>query len=144
MGDPVGSILVVAPHPDDDVITAAGITYDRADVTIAFMTNSDTDPVGYEQRQDEAVAAQAILGQSESDLIFLGYPDTHLLDVWNTPSGTQTYNGHDETFSDHGLGGTDWYDYRMGSGEQHAPYNKPAMVADMVALIEYALDQRAP
>ncbi len=137
VGDPVGPILVVAPHPDDDVITTAGITYSRSDVTIAFMTNSDTDPVGPSVRQDEAVAAQAILGQPESKLIFLGYPDAALQEVWKTSSGSYPSNGYTETFAEHGLGMTDWHDYRMGPGEQHAPYNRPAMVADMVALIEY-------
>jgi LmbE family N-acetylglucosaminyl deacetylase len=135
--DPVGSILVVAPHPDDDVITTAGITYNRSDVTIAFMTNSDTDDVGPSVRQDEAVLAQAILGQPESKLIFLGYPDSGLQAVWNTPSGSYNSNGYTETFAEHGLGMTDWHDWRMGGGEQHAAYNKPNMVADMVALIEY-------
>ncbi len=137
VGDPVGPILVVAPHPDDDVISTAGITYNRSDVTIAFMTNSDTDPVGPSVRQDEAVAAQAILGQPESKLIFLGYPDSGLQAVWNTPSGAYNSNGYTETFAEHGLGMTDWYDWRMGAGEQHASYNKPNMLADMVALIEY-------
>jgi hypothetical protein len=37
-----GTVLVVAPHPDDDVITAAGITYERPDTVIAFMTNGDS------------------------------------------------------------------------------------------------------
>jgi LmbE family N-acetylglucosaminyl deacetylase len=137
VGSPVGSILVVAPHPDDDVITAAGITYNRADVTIAFMTNGDTDPGGEVVRQDEAVEAQRVLGQvfgsNEDNLVFLGYPDAHLLDVWNTPSGA--WNGG-STDAGRGLGMTDWHDYRTGSIGQHADYNKAEMIADLAALID--------
>ncbi len=35
------SILVIAPHPDDDVITAAGIISRASDVRIAYITNGD-------------------------------------------------------------------------------------------------------
>ena len=162
-----GTVLVIAPHPDDDVITAAGITYNRPNTTIAYMTHGDShteapsatatsaDPgvvltdagAGFvtdkvragidgvqrdrrirrchrdsvdseikltlegtglagglgndwdvgddyrieafipdgiaETRQGEAVTAQGILGRSESELIFLGYPDFKLCRVWD-------------------------------------------------------------
>ena len=211
-----GTILVVAPHPDDDVITAAGITYNRPQTVIAFMTNGDSHsrneagsitnvvstsrfrdtsanfsdmpentpitvtvgavptstsvkkvwsgieielnnpvtglavgstyetgyfpPIGIaELRQAEAVEAQATLGRVENDLRFLGYPDFWLEAVWNTYApAVQPGEGanHYETFASRGLGRTDWHDYRMGPGDQHAPYNREAMLADMVALIE--------
>ncbi len=142
-----GPVLVVAPHPDDDVITAAGITSTLSEVTIAFVTNGDfdtpTDPVIAQTRQDEAVAAQVgWLGRVEDDLVFLGYPDDSLAAVWSTDapavhtsprtSRTATYappNGR-------GLGGTDWHDYRTGSVGQHGDYNRDDMLADMAALID--------
>jgi LmbE family N-acetylglucosaminyl deacetylase len=137
VASPTGSILVVAPHPDDDVITTAGITYNRPNVTIAYMTNGDTDPGGAIVRQDEAVEAQRILGQvfgsDEDNLVFLGYPDAHLLDVWNTPTGAW---GGGATDASRGLGMTDWHDYRTGSVGQHADFNKVEMIADLVALID--------
>jgi LmbE family N-acetylglucosaminyl deacetylase len=40
-----GTVLVVAPHPDDDVITAAGIAYNRPGTTIAYMTHGDSHTV---------------------------------------------------------------------------------------------------
>ena len=49
-----GTVLVVAPHPDDDVITAAGITYNRPNTTIAYMTHGDSHteaPIGTATRQ---------------------------------------------------------------------------------------------
>ncbi|MDJ0496946.1 MAG: S-layer homology domain-containing protein [Acidimicrobiia bacterium] len=147
------SVLVVAPHPADATIMAAGITSQLpsyaagAGVTIAYMTNNDFDglPAGADG-QDEAVAAQTILGRTEAtDLIFLGYPDGYLVDVWNTAEGspgdpfTAPSTGKTETYAEHGVGGTDWFDYN-NPGDVHAPYNKEAMVADMYELI----DQRRP
>jgi LmbE family N-acetylglucosaminyl deacetylase len=206
-------VLVVAPHPDDDVITAAGITYNRANTVVAYMTNGDshtedrqgtvtavagptrfTDaaadfsavpdgvsitvtkggvdyqrtltvvnsttieinsalpapglaigdtydtaafiPIGIaETRQGEAVTAQQILGRVENDLIFLGYPDFKLTDVWNTASGAVTGGtGRTQTYASRGLGRTDWHNFRNGG---HADYNQPEMLADVVDLIQY-------
>ncbi len=209
-----GVVLVVAPHPDDDVITAAGITFERPDTYIAFMTNGDSHqrseagtvttvvspsrfkdttatfldmPVNtpitvtianlpvvssvkkvwseteielntaipglakgsaYETapftpidiadtRQGEAVAAQAILGRAENELIFLGYPDFYLPDVWAT-SDPDVVQGpapdlRTETYASRGLGGTDWHNYRFGG---HGDYNREGILEDMVALID--------
>jgi LmbE family N-acetylglucosaminyl deacetylase len=228
-----GTVLVVAPHPDDDVITAAGITYNRPNTTIAYMTHGDSHteaPVGTatkadpgvaltdagagfvsqkvtagmtvnnttdgssgvilsvdsetkltlqgtglaggtendwdvgdaysipafipdgiaETRQGEAVTAQGILGRSESELIFLGYPDFKLCRVWDPdftgdprcpnegdPQPVIGGTGKTETYASRGLGGTDWHDYRMGSGSQHGSYIRADMLADVVALIEF-------
>ncbi len=140
VSDPVGSILVVAPHPDDDVISTAGITYNRADVTIAFMTNGDEAGLAAgATRQTEAVNAQVILGQAESDLIFFGYPDFWLSNVWDQTSGafTSPSTGVSQTYAERGLGSTDWHNYRTGD---HADYNRWSMIDDMEALI----DQRRP
>ena len=148
-----GSVLIIAPHPDDDVIIAAGIADDNVDVTVAYMTNGDwcetiTVGVGTKNnldycgvavpdigvtRQGEAVAGQALLDQAENDLRFLGYPDGDLTRVWNS---NPLHTLRTETYAERGLGGTDWYDYRTGSGEDHAPYERDALIADVVALIE--------
>jgi LmbE family N-acetylglucosaminyl deacetylase len=80
--------LVVAPHPDDDVLTAAGVTY-RAlhasppvPVWVVYMTNGDDigRDWGY-QRQDEAAAAEALLGVDAAHLVFLGYQDGSLSEI---------------------------------------------------------------
>ena len=140
-----GTVLVVAPHPDDDVIMAAGITYDRPNTVIAYMTHGDSHTEGgsippgiAETRQAEAVTAQSYLGRAESDMRFLGYPDYHLETAWNTysPAVVTGATGMTETYASRGLGGTDWHDYRTGSIGEHGAYNHEAMLADMVALIE--------
>ena len=80
VGLSIAKILVISPHPDDDVITAAGITYqaiqNQEPVKIIYITNGDFydgTSTGY-FRQGEAVSAQNYLGMIEDDLIFLGLP----------------------------------------------------------------------
>jgi len=68
------NILVVAPHPDDDVIIASGVinaaNQRGENVTVVFMTNGDFVRLG-DLRQDEAVHAQtSVLGTPENNLIF--------------------------------------------------------------------------
>jgi LmbE family N-acetylglucosaminyl deacetylase len=90
-------LLVVAPHPDDDILAAGGLIHRAvrrgSAVRVAFMTIGDgymlaaarlagvVDP-GPEDyvalgghRRDEAVAALASLGVGERSVVFLGYPD---------------------------------------------------------------------
>ena len=75
--------LILAPHPDDDVITAAraAVRAWRAgeNVTVVYVINGDlnggTASGTGTTRQNEAVRAQVDYVQaSENDLIFLGYP----------------------------------------------------------------------
>jgi VCBS repeat-containing protein len=145
------SILVIAPHPDDDILLAAGITANASHVTVAYVTNGDwcetitpaKGNAGYCQnnpiptigtiRQGEAVTAQARIGTAESDLIFLGYPDGDLNRLW---FGSALLTARTETYASRGLGSTDWHDYRTGPGTQHAPYTKSALQADVYALID--------
>jgi LmbE family N-acetylglucosaminyl deacetylase len=136
------AVLVVAPHPGDDVIMAGGITFGLAsNVTIAYMTNSDElgVPAGT-TAQGEAVTAQtANLNRVEDDLVFFGYPDGELAAVYATdaPAVHTAAIGTSATYASRGLGLTDWYDYRNGEpADEHADYNKQAMIADMEALID--------
>jgi LmbE family N-acetylglucosaminyl deacetylase len=73
-------ILVVSPHPDDDVLMSAGVIHKAAQrgepVRVVYMTNGDVggEASGY-GREREAVRALGRLGVSQDDAIFLGYPD---------------------------------------------------------------------
>ncbi|MGB5602296.1 MAG: PIG-L family deacetylase, partial [Gammaproteobacteria bacterium] len=135
------SILVVAPHPDDDVLMASGVISNAISngeaVTVVFMTNGDI--YGVESglmRQDEAVTALALLGTTENNLIFLGYPDGHLeeifdnfidlSDVFITPFGQST------TYGVRGLGGVDYHTYWTGAP---ATYNRQNIINDLAHLI---------
>lgn len=108
-------LLVVAPHPDDEVLGAGGLIYSAsqqgAEVKVVFMTLGD----GYSaaagvlsatgrpspddflalgnHRRQEAIAALAALGLSEQNIVFLGYPDrglANIIDNWHW-SPTEAY-----------------------------------------------------
>ena len=70
-------ILVVAPHPDDDILTSAGVTYATRNaseaVWIVYMTNGDSPgrTTGL-LRQTEGAAAEGLLGVDNAHLVFLG------------------------------------------------------------------------
>src|ERR1019366_2129446 len=78
------SILVIAPHPDDEALCCAGVIYSNLQagntVTVAIVTNGDdytspaTTSAGY-TREGESIAAMTGLGLSTNSVIFLGYGD---------------------------------------------------------------------
>jgi VCBS repeat-containing protein len=83
-------------------------------------------------RQGEAVDGQDVLGTSESDLIFLGYPNGFLADIraYDAPSDTELV--HTETYASRGLGSTDWHNYHFGG---HGQYTRSDMLADVQSVI---------
>ena len=142
IGGASAGILVVAPHPDDDVITSAGVI-SRAigqgqAVTVVFVTNGDADGISEGLlRQDEAVAAETnYLGTAEPDLIFLGYPDGYLQEIFNDfPASTDSFItplGQSETYGDRGLGQSDYHRYRFGAP---ALYNRSNIITDLQDII---------
>ena len=97
-------ILVLAPHPDDEVLGAGGVIQQAVamhlPIKIVFFTYGDSNqwsfllyrkhpvifPAAVENmglvRHDEAVNASRILGVDPRNLIFLGYPDFGTLNIW--------------------------------------------------------------
>lgn len=134
-------IMVIAPHPDDDVLIAAGIVshaISRGDsVKVVYMTNGDVAGIAAGlRRQSEAVAGQQIIGDVESNLIFLGYPDGGLQPMTASyPNATDAYTGRSgatQTYGSRGLGGADYHTYKTGSP---ALYNRPNILADLQSVI---------
>ncbi len=102
---PGASVLVVAPHCDDETLGVGGLiaeaTRRGCRVTVAFVTNGDGFPMAVSreyrrlrpgpadfqrmarQRQGEARAALERLGVPKERIIFLGYPDGGVADLWN-------------------------------------------------------------
>ncbi len=137
------SVLIVAPHPDDEVLYGAGVTARAlaagAQVTIVYMTNGDyyDGPSGGLARQNDAVNAQTTyIGTTEDDLIFLGYPDGGLatiLSEYSTPgSAYMTDFGVTQTYGTRGLGGSDYHLYKFGA---HADYNAPDVRQDLESIL---------
>ena len=107
--DPADRLLVLAPHPDDEVLGCGGVIQQavamKLPVQIVFLTYGDfyewsfiryekrpvLTPRGVkgmgEIRHGEALVADAILGVPGADLLFLGYPDFGTLKMWEAAWG---------------------------------------------------------
>ncbi|HQQ60654.1 MAG: PIG-L family deacetylase [Kiritimatiellae bacterium] len=98
-------LLVLAPHPDDEILSAGGLIQEALGldlpVRVCFLTMGDNHeiaslftrrhpalrPGGWRPlgtlRQNEAAAAASQLGLAPGDLVFLGYPDYGAHLIWN-------------------------------------------------------------
>jgi LmbE family N-acetylglucosaminyl deacetylase len=97
-------ILVLVPHPDDDILSTAGTIQQAVEmglpVKVVYMTNGDYNETSYAiyrkeitadpaealrlgaTRREEAIAAQGILGVKPEQITFLGYPDGGGLEIF--------------------------------------------------------------
>lgn len=136
-------VLVIATHPDDEVICCAGVISRAASrgmcVRVVVLTNGEYFGPGVSrglERQAESVAALTELGLSEDDVVFLGYPDAYLfslLEEFGSPaSGMVTKHGINETFGNRGRGRADFHFSRTG---KHAPLNAPSILEDVAAAV---------
>lgn len=104
-------VLVLAPHPDDEVLTCGGVLQECATrkipARVVFLTYGDNNQwsfIVYRKRpvletsavrqmgilrHDEAVSAADILGIARDSLTFLGYPDFGTLRIWNSHWDTE-------------------------------------------------------
>jgi LmbE family N-acetylglucosaminyl deacetylase len=104
-------ILILAPHPDDEVLGCAGVVQaalrQKRPVRIVYFTNGDNNEWAFllyrrhpvlipaamramgEMRRTEALAAGRALGISPKDQVFLGYPDFGTLTIWNQHWGAE-------------------------------------------------------
>jgi LmbE family N-acetylglucosaminyl deacetylase len=150
-------VLVVAPHPDDDVLGAGGVIQQaRAvgkSVVVVFMTNGD----GYADaaaqlagkttydlkrrdflllsraRQQESAAAEQALGVPRDHLVYLGYPDAALDRVAEAPGGPPVV----QQFTDRGATYGGWIrDYHSTMHRRAAPYLRGAAVGDLTELVQ--------
>lgn len=80
-----GAHLIIAPHPDDEVLMATSELVRDGGVTVVVMTNGDfTCARNGWARQGESVAALQAFGRDEETLHFLGYPDNYLSSLGNS------------------------------------------------------------
>ncbi|UWG97129.1 PIG-L family deacetylase [Dehalobacter sp. DCM] len=119
---PDSRLLIIAPHPDDETL-GAGMLIKKTlanggQVKVILMTNGDAYSVaahldlpkvkltskdyidfGY-QRQKESLNALKMLGVSEVNVIFLGYPDGGLAPLWSANWETAKPNTSAHTLMD--------------------------------------------
>lgn len=137
-------ILVIAPHPDDEVLLAAGVM-ERAvrqgrRVAVIIVTNGDysCERDGY-LREAESIAALKSLGVREADVHFLGYPDGALAKLSPSPLGPQDHRdatgqciARTGTYADRRAGRLDEHTARTGTP---AEWTSDALIGDLEALL---------
>ena len=131
-------VLVFAPHPDDEVISSAGLIlqgHARGQrIGVVMLTNGDGFPalaaaaahktieaLLYEDfrhagalRQQHSLNAAKRLGLRDDEVIFLGYPDSALTEIYQQPEGkiyTQQLTKMSETY---GLTQRDYHTIQHG------------------------------
>lgn len=140
-------VLVIAPHPDDEVLLAGGVL-ERAvrsgrRAAVIVVTNGDLtcapDRDGF-RRQAESLAALNEVGLAEDQVHFLGYPDGFLNQLGATPlAPVERRDQHGAcsrgafTYANHGAGHLDEHTARTGAP---AAYTAEALTADLTALLE--------
>jgi LmbE family N-acetylglucosaminyl deacetylase len=102
-------ILVLAPHPDDEVLATGGLIQQALakglPVEVVFLTNGDNNEFAFlffskaftldahsavyagQTRAFEAMSAGRALGLTVGDETFLGYPDFGTLEIWQNRWG---------------------------------------------------------
>lgn len=149
-------VIVIAPHPDDEVIGCAGVILRTLEakkrVTVVILTNGDghvalTAVVAKKAReqltpedffkagalrQGHSIAAMKRLGVPQEDLIFLGYPDGGLEKMWQMDGSTayrQMLTQKRETY------GVTAPDYHTATHGKPAAHLKTNVVADLAEII---------
>ncbi len=136
--------LILAPHPDDATLMAAGViaraVRANVGVAVAFLTNGDLtclrDGV---VREGESIRALAELGLDEQHAYFLGYPDGYVARLGHVPLPPveRRIDGKcvlgDETYARRGHNGRDVHSTWFGGS---ATYTAENAVGDLSALLE--------
>ena len=154
--EPAGDLMVIAPHPDDEVIGCAGVILRALEakkrVTVVILTNGDghvalTAAAAKKEReqltpedfikagalrQSHSLAAMKRLGVPREDLIFLGYPDGGMEKMWQMDGGSafrQMLTQRRETYGVHAQ------DYHSLTHGQPAAYLKANVVTDLAVIM---------
>ena len=149
-------LLIFAPHPDDEVLGCAGLMSralrDGKRVGVVILTNGGGFPraasVVVGKAQDELVAADFLelaaerqrqsvrglrhIGIPLENLLFLGYPDSGLADIFRSREGAvyrQEFTNREATY------GPVVADYRSSKHGRAAPYTRSAIIADIAELL---------
>lgn len=150
------SIVVFAPHPDDEVIGCAGIIMqalargarvtvvditsgDGFDAAAAGLTHKKVDQVGPDDffalsrlRQTQSRNALEILGGKSGDLIVLGYPDGDLGNLYNSGDDKvirQQFTKKNETYA------LIQKDYHSSAHGKPVLYQRSSVLGDLMELL---------
>lgn len=144
-----GSIMVLVPHQDDEVLLTAGVLYKAVEAglpaTVVMVTNGDCGCEDWSKgrtRLRETVSGCRILGLREEQLVFLGYADTgmppedsfvtHLFEekdaskIYPSSCSSVTYSLEEKP------------EFHVEKQGEHAPYSREMLKKDLrQALEEY-------
>jgi LmbE family N-acetylglucosaminyl deacetylase len=150
------SIVVFAPHPDDEVIGWAGVIMQAAahgarvtvvditsgdgfDAAAAGVTHKAVNQVGPDDffalsrlRQTQSRDALEILGGKPDDLIILGYPDGDLGNLYDSTGDKvirQQFTKKNETYA------LIQKDYHTSVHGKPAPYQRSSLLGDLSELL---------
>ncbi len=149
-------VLVIAPHPDDEVIGCAAVIMEalarRQRVGVVLLTSGDGYPaiaavvarkdraaltpedflrVGA-LRQQHSLTAMARLGVGSDSLMFLGYPDSGLESMYQQDDSapfTQKFTSKNATY------GVTQPDYHSSVHGRPAPYLRANVIGDIAEII---------
>jgi LmbE family N-acetylglucosaminyl deacetylase len=150
-------VLVIAPHPDDEVIGCAGVMLQALEqhkrVGVVVITSGDGYPAlaavvakkdrnqlsaddfirAGALRQQHSVRAMARLGVPKDEMIFLGYPDSGLEKIYTMDGSApfrQMFTQKSETY------GVTVGDYHSLIHGKSAPYLKSSVISDLAEIIK--------
>lgn len=141
-----GTMMVIVPHQDDEVLLYAGVLYQAKklgiDVKIVIVTNGDCDCNDYvkgRKRLKETIAGMGMLGISEQDLIFLGYADTGMRKedsfLWMLYQEEDWEKIFPSSCSDRTYALPEKEEYHMKKYGEHAMYTRKMLKHDLMSVI---------
>lgn len=142
-----GSIMIIVPHQDDEILMTAGIINTaiekKVPIHVVMVTNGDygcSDFTIGRKRLDETVQGTNMLGLRPNQLTILGYADTgmqvedsFLMHLYEEKDANKIYQSFC-THETYGLEGK--YEYHMQKTGTHAPYSRTSVKNDLKDIIE--------
>lgn len=150
-------VLVFAPHPDDEVLGCAGVIMqapkENKRVGVVVLTNGGGFPRAASvitgkpreelkasdflklaaTRQQQSVAGLKHLNLPKSNLMFLGYPDSLLAEIYRSERRGPLRQAFTEKNHTYSMVGVDLHSWIHGCP---APYTKASILGDIVEIID--------
>lgn len=142
-----GSIMVMVPHQDDEVLMCGGIIANaikkQLGVTVVMVTNGDYGSPDFttgRKRLKEMLEGLAVLGVSRDSVVFLGYGDTGMSQEESFLNGLyeekQAGKVHPSHCSQKTYGLEDMAEFHMQEYGVHGLYTKENCYEDIRAVIK--------